>query len=174
MADSMTLYKLMILYMLRKVNFPLSNAQITEFMIDKNYTDYFHVQEAIHDLLDASLISETTIRNTSQYEATDEGERTLEYFGSTISDAIKLEIDDYLRDNSYEIRNESATRADYVRTERGDYAVRCFVHEGPEVLIDLTFTVPTEEDAGRVCANWPEKSQDIYMHILRKLLGVDF
>ena len=35
MANAQTLYKLMILYMLRKVSFPLSNAQITEFMVGK-------------------------------------------------------------------------------------------------------------------------------------------
>ena len=40
-TDSTTLYKLMILYMLSKVNFPLSNTQLSSFMLDKQYTDYF-------------------------------------------------------------------------------------------------------------------------------------
>lgn len=33
-TDSTTLYKLMILYMLSKVNFPLSNTQLSSFMLD--------------------------------------------------------------------------------------------------------------------------------------------
>ena len=70
MANAQTLYKLMILYMLRKVSFPLSNAQITEFMVGKTYTDYFHVQEAISDLVEAKLIDAEKIRNTSRYTAT--------------------------------------------------------------------------------------------------------
>ncbi len=49
MADAQTKYKLIILYMLRKVTFPLSNSQITEFMIEKEYTDYFHIQEALNE-----------------------------------------------------------------------------------------------------------------------------
>ena len=33
-TEATTLYKLMVLYMLSKVNFPLSNSQIADFMLD--------------------------------------------------------------------------------------------------------------------------------------------
>ena len=35
MTDSFALYKLIILYMLKKVDFPLTTAQISEFILDK-------------------------------------------------------------------------------------------------------------------------------------------
>ena len=38
MADTFTLYKLIILYLLDKVNFPMSNAQLSEFILEKEYT----------------------------------------------------------------------------------------------------------------------------------------
>ena len=53
-TDSTTLYKLMILYMLSKVNFPLSNTQLSSFMLDKQYTDYFTFQETINSLVEDS------------------------------------------------------------------------------------------------------------------------
>ena len=87
-----------------------------------------------------------------------------------ISNDIKAEIDAYMRENAFELRNESSTRADYRQTGNGDYAVTCTVKEGNESLIDLTFTVPMEEEAERVCSKWPEKSQEIYMYIMEKLL----
>lgn len=170
MADSLTLYKLMILYMLRKVSFPLTNSQITEFIVGQNYTDYFHVQEALHDLLDAGLISGEKIRNMSQFTETMDGERTLEYFSNEISYAIKKDIDEYLSENAFALRNESCTIADYTVTDDGGYAVRCRVKEGKDTLIDLTINVSTEEEAERVCSHWPDKSQEIYMDILTKLL----
>ena len=58
-TDSTTLYKLMILYMLSKVNFPLSNTQLSSFMLDKQYTDYFTFQETINSL---ALLEATRIR----------------------------------------------------------------------------------------------------------------
>lgn len=53
-----TLYKMIILYMLEKVSFPLSNNQITNFFLDREYTTYFHVQQTIHDLVESNLITE--------------------------------------------------------------------------------------------------------------------
>ena len=37
--SSFTLYKLIILYMLQNVNFPLSNTQISDFILEKEYTN---------------------------------------------------------------------------------------------------------------------------------------
>ena len=36
LSEPMTLYKLMNLYMLKKVNFPLTNAQLTDFSCSTN------------------------------------------------------------------------------------------------------------------------------------------
>lgn len=170
MATGLTLYKLIVLYMLRKVTFPLTNAQITEFIVGQSYTDYFHVQEALHDLIEARLISPERIRNMTQYTATLDGERTLEYFANEISHAIKDDIDTYFRDNAFELRNESCTTADYEPLSDGGYSVHCQVKEGRETVISLTINVSTEEEAERVCTRWPDKSTDIYMHIMNTLL----
>lgn len=53
MSEPLTLYKLIILYMLEKVDFPLTNAQISGFVLDKGYTTYFHLQQAISELIDS-------------------------------------------------------------------------------------------------------------------------
>lgn len=47
--NGLTLYKLMILFLIKKVDFPLSNSQISEFILDKGYTTYFKLQQAFHD-----------------------------------------------------------------------------------------------------------------------------
>ena len=49
MSETFTLYKLIILYMLNKVDFPLTTSQISEFVLDKGYTTYFKLQEAISE-----------------------------------------------------------------------------------------------------------------------------
>ncbi|MEE1032248.1 MAG: DUF4364 family protein [Ruminococcus sp.] len=59
---SSTLYKIIILYMVEKVNFPLSNSQITNFFLDHGYTTYFHIQETINDLLESKLLKEKKTR----------------------------------------------------------------------------------------------------------------
>ena len=63
----------MTLYMLNKVNFPLTNAQISGFFLDKDYTSYFVLQQVISELIESKLISAETVRNTSYYKITDDG-----------------------------------------------------------------------------------------------------
>ena len=56
MAEPFTIYKLTILNMLDKVDFPLTNTQISNFFLEQDYTDYFRVQQVISDLVDADLM----------------------------------------------------------------------------------------------------------------------
>ena len=44
MAETYTLYKLIILYMLDKIDFPLTTSQISEFILDKGYRIYILLQ----------------------------------------------------------------------------------------------------------------------------------
>ena len=55
LSEPMTLYKLMNLYMLKQVNFPLTYAQISDFFLSREYTDYFTLQQALTELLEAGL-----------------------------------------------------------------------------------------------------------------------
>ena len=94
--NTSTLYKMIILYMLKKVTFPLSNSQITNFLLDHEYTTYFHIQQTIHDLMDTHLILERKQGNSICYEITPEGQKTLSYFEKNMSDSIRLEVDSYI------------------------------------------------------------------------------
>ena len=57
MTELDTMYRVMILYMLNLVEYPLTNTQITNFVLEKEYTNYFTVQEAITGLLQTDLIT---------------------------------------------------------------------------------------------------------------------
>ena len=94
LSEPMTLYKLMNLYMLKQVNFPLTYAQISDFFLSREYTDYFTLQQALTELLEAGLARSETIHNSTRYEITREGEETLSFFGKKISPAIIEDIDE--------------------------------------------------------------------------------
>ena len=67
MADPNTIYKMTVLTMLDKVDFPLSNTQLSNFFLEQNYTDYFTVQQVISGLLDSELIRFESTHNNTQY-----------------------------------------------------------------------------------------------------------
>src|SRR5690554_7891202 len=111
-SDTFMLYKLMILYILSRVDFPLTNAQLTAFILEKEYTNYFNIQRAISELLDDEYIAVKTIRNSSLYLITDSGNETLLFFDNLISSGIKEDIENYLTQNKYELKEEISSPAD--------------------------------------------------------------
>ena len=50
MSDTLTLYKLIILKMLAQIDSPLSNSQISEFILEKEYTNYFTLQQVLSEM----------------------------------------------------------------------------------------------------------------------------
>ena len=54
--EAITLYKLITLYMLNKVDFPLTNATVMGFFVDSGYTDYTTVLTVIGILQEDKLI----------------------------------------------------------------------------------------------------------------------
>ena len=168
--EPLTLYKLMTLYRLNKVNLPLTNTQISGFFLDKEYASYFVFQQVISELLDSKLITSEVVRNTSYYRITDDGIETIELFTSKIPVAIIDDIDIFLIDNKYELRNQVGTLADYYKSTNQDYVVNCQIKEGQSTLIDLSISVPSEDVAENMCNNWQNMSQELYETIMKMLM----
>lgn len=171
MTEPQTLYKLIILYMLSKVDFPLSNAQLADFLLNRDYTTYFKLQQALSELMDAGFIREESTHKRTIYHLTEDGAATIDYFKENISSSLRQEIDGYLREKKYDLKNESSVKADYYRNTNQEYSVRCQVIENRLPLIDLTVTVPSEAEARTVSENWQKKSQGIYAQVMSQLLS---
>ena len=88
--EQLTLYKLMILYLIEKVDFPLSNSQISEFILDKGYTNYFTVQRAFHELEEENMLRVKQIRNMSSVTRDLKQLRCLNTRFQTLSKKISL------------------------------------------------------------------------------------
>ena len=72
MAKSFTLYKLIILYMLNEVDFPLTNSQISEFILEEGYTTYFKLKKALSELMETGFIGEESTNHRKFYHHTEE------------------------------------------------------------------------------------------------------
>lgn len=171
LSEPKTLYKLMILYMLKQVKFPLINSNISDFFVSKEYATYFVVQEALSELLESNLISVENINNTSRYEMTKEGEEALSFFENQITPPIIADINEFIQINKFRMRNEVATTAEFYKLPGNDLIVHCEVLEGKTPLINIEINSPDEEQAVIMTNNWRSCSQDIYQYIMKRLLG---
>lgn len=156
--------------MLEKLDFPLTNGQISEFILDKGYTSYFTLQQAISEMVDSNLIREEVAHNRTLYHLTEEGLETIQYFKTNISAAIREDVDAFIAEKCYELKDEVSVKADYYKNTNHEFSVRCQIIENTSPLIDLTLTVPSEEEATAVANNWNRRHQEIYASIMANLL----
>ena len=170
MSETFTLYKLIILYMLEKLDFPLTNAQISEFILEQGYTNYFTLQQAISEMVEAGFVREETTHNRTLYHLTEDGAQTISFFKDNISSAIRNDIDNYMKEKNYELKNEVSVKADYYKNTSKEWTVRCQITEQETTLLDLSLTVPTETEAVNVVNNWNRKNQELYALIMQNLL----
>lgn len=168
--EVLTLYKLIILYMLDKVDYSLTKSQVFDFMLNKNYTDYFTLQKVMNQLTDDMLIESEFIRNASHLTITEKGKETIALLKNDISEPIKEEIDTYLTDNDLELRNEVSISADYYKSTTGEYVAELTARERNTDLVSIKITMPTEDAASEICNNWQKKNQDVYAYLMENLL----
>ena len=169
-VDSSTIYKLMILYMLNRLDCQLTNAQLSSFFIENNYTDYFNIQQTLSELVDSGFVEKVIIRNTSYYSITPDGYTSLSFFKNQIPKGALSDIDSFLDSNKYALKNEVGTTADYYKHTNGDYIAHCRVSEGKSILYEINISIPSEEEAKRICQNFRGYSEDIYSYIMKNLL----
>lgn len=172
MSEPLTLYKLIVLYILDKVNFPMTNGQLSEFILGQGYTDYFKFQQTMSALLDADLIHGETVRNNTYYTIQDKGRETCRFFQGKISSAIKEDIHRFLRENEYELREEVSVLADYDRSGK-EFEVQLRVREQGNDMMKLSLRVPSQTQAEVMCRRFEEKNQSIYAYLMRQLLTDD-
>ena len=170
MADKLILYKLIVLYMLDKVDFPMTNSQISEFILEQGYTTYFKLQEALSDMADSDFIKVEVTHNRTLYHLTTEGARAISYLGNKISPAIKIDINTFLKEKKYDLKEEVGIKSDYRITENDEYVVRCLIVENGENIMDLRLIVPTEKEAQTITNNWIANYQQAYALLISKLL----
>lgn len=169
MNDPLTLYKLIVLYMLNRVDFPLTKAQVGDFVLGREYTNFMTLQKAIGELLDANLVTAQSIRNRTHLRITREGREALNFFGKQINASIRADIDSFFQENEFTLRNEVSILADYYKSTSGEYEAHLIAKDKDIHLVDMTISVPSEDTAAAICDNWQRKNQDIYQYLIQQL-----
>ena len=170
--ESLTLYKLMILFMLDNLDFPLTNSQLSEFFVNHGSTSYFHLQQAISELVESEFVRTETIRNTTNYHLMESGKEALSMFHTQISEPIKKDILDYFAEKKYQLRKEVDITADYypLKKKRGEYMVKTQIKEKGSLLLELSINVVSKEQAITICDSWEKKSDAVYGKLMEMLL----
>jgi len=164
--------KLLLLYLIDKMDIPLSNGQISQFALEENYMNYFFIQKCLSEMIEINYLEATQENNNTRYTITDDGLETLKYFEKHISANIRSRINTYVLENRRKLKRDFEITANYFLDNRTkEFIVKCGVYEDSKVLMELNISVVTREHAKLIVGNWKNSSSEIYNDILDNLVN---
>ena len=150
--------KLILLYLLQKMNIALSNDDICQFVMEHSVMDYFLAQQYLTQLVDTKF--------------TDSGREALGFFENRISSWLKNAANEYIANNKSRIKSDYETSANYFPEINGEYLVKCAVCalDGTQIM-EVDVVVPTKKQAQIICTNWKQNVNHIVSDIFASLIG---
>ena len=162
--------KVLILYILNKVNKPLSNNALLKLVISITDMNYFYFQQFLLDLIENKYII-TYKKEETLYEITGSGKEALELTQDIIPGIIKFRIDSNFKENLDVIKDEFSITADFIPQSEKEYSVKCKLVENNKTLFEIQVFAGSHEQAKLITENWKNNASDIYPKLLEILYG---
>ena len=169
-SEELAQNKLLLLYIIDKSPKPLTNAEITEFVLDNNYMNFFLVQQFLSELVETNFLKYSDENEKNYYILLNKGKLTLDYFDNRIPKDIKDDIDKKLKIKKIEIMREKQIRGSYIKKNDKEYVVTLKLVEGDTTLFNIDLNVANINQAKLICDNWKKNPDSIYQDILDSII----
>ncbi len=157
--------KLLLLYIFCKVNMPISNSHITQIVLENNLINYFSLQQFLSELIESGLISDIKKNKQHMLSITPRGKDSLEFFNSRIPEKKREIIDNYIKKNIANIKNDVEISADYEQS-LDKYTVFLRLENSGMPMVELKLSVDSIEKAKSICSLWKQEPEVFYGKII--------
>lgn len=169
--ESLAENKVLILYVLNKLEKPISNDDLYKLVIDINEINYFYFQQFLVDLLETKYIRNYIQENESIYEITEIGKNALVLVEDLLPGIVKLKTDGNFKKNLASIEEENSITSEYIPISENEFSVKCKIIENGKTIFDITTYAGSREQAKHICENWNKNAIEIYPKLLELLNG---
>lgn len=170
-ADNETLAqnKILILYLLSIIARSISNDELYRLVLSIQDINYFYFQQFLLDLEDNRYIINYKKEEDIVYEITQEGKDTLELTIDVLPGIIKQKVDETVKDELREIRNESALRAEFIPHSEREFEVKCKIIDNNNVIFEIKVLATSRDQAINIVQNWRKNAEKIYPSVIHML-----
>ncbi|NMB26441.1 MAG: DUF4364 family protein [Tissierellia bacterium] len=168
-TESLAQNKLLLLYIIDKSENSLTNEEITEFLLENNYMNYFLIQQYLSELIQSGFIEYINKKDKKIYILLNKGKITLSFFEDRISTKIKEEISDKFIKIKEDEKIATQVTGEYFQKGPDKYIVNLKLVENTETLFSLYLNVTTIKQAEKICNTWKDNTEFIYKNLLNML-----
>lgn len=163
--------KLLLLYIIDKSEKPLTNEQITQFVLENNYMNYFLIQQYLSELINSNFIEYLSKEDKDIYQILDKGRSTLSYFEDRIPKNVKDEVaNKFIQIKEIE-KKATQVLSEFFQKDDNQFMVNLKLVENEETLFSLYVDVASAKQAEKICSIWENNTEYIYKNVLNMLVG---
>lgn len=161
--------KLKLLYILKYINMPLTNIEITNFILDNDILDYFTLQQLLGDLCDSKFIVLNSKNGNEYYSISEAGTAALDMFGEKLPEYFIKQVEKNFFNLKMEIKKHRELLGHYYKRKEDEYIVSLQVMENESIIFSLSINVPDEDLAKHICKKWDSNPEEIFSSIIKTL-----
>lgn len=169
MSSPLAVYKLIILYLLDRVDGEIAMDRLSSFLLEKGYVNFVSLLQTYAGIEESGLVRSRVSADRCFYSITPEGRQTLAMFRTDLGMEIRQQADAFLRAEGAALRGDQAVRADCVPLEGGMYNAVLKVLEKGSPVLEIRIQVPDKSLAEEICRKWPAKNEKIYNSLIENL-----
>ncbi len=163
--------KVLILYILNKLNKPVSNDELFNLVLSIEDMNYFYFQQFLLDLLENKYISILRESNSTNevYSLTTLGKETLDLTEDLVPGIIKFKIDNNLDGELKELEEKVSIVSEFNPEDDGAYTVTCKIVENNKIVFEVSSYAGSRDQAKFISDTWKENATSIYPKIINLL-----
>ena len=165
-----TINKLILLYVMDKMDIPLTEQSILDICTIKNqWLTYFDCKELLPELVDSGLVFINNKNSEDKPEniffgITVDGRECLSNFYLRVPLSVRDDITNFAKENLMTFKKSQEYLADYQKNPDGSFKVILKIKEPLTnlSLIEVCIKVPNKAIAINACNKWTEKAPNVF------------
>ena len=172
-ADN-TVNKLILLFVLDKMEIPLTEISILEICSSQNnWINYMDCKDLLYQLLNAKFVYKpNTTNNESRYNITVAGRECLSQFFTKIPASLRNSIAKFAAENKLHFKRNQEYVGKYYKNIDGSYTVELRILEPltTDSIFDISIKTDTRHNAIVACKKWREMAPSIFESVYAKII----
>ena len=159
--------KVLILFVMARVNYPVDIQQIYELSYQDDCLSYFDVCTAVPEMVKSGHLKEL---ETETYEITEKGKETGSLTEDSIAYTVKCRAENAVNKFNRQIRRSSYVKTQIIPRENGDFSVIMALDDETGNLMTLELMAPDQRQAVRLGRLFERKAEAVYNLAMAELL----
>ena len=159
--------KVLILFVMSKVSYPVNVQQIYELCYQDDCLSYFDVCTAIPEMVSSGHLKEL---ENDTYEITDKGWADCALTEDSIAYTVKCKAENAVSRFNRQVRRSSYIKTQVIPRESGDFSVIMALDDEVGNLMTLELVAPNQRQALRLSKLFEQKAENLYSLTMAELL----